>query len=78
MWFSPSRRLPTRSIYSMSDSLQITTYANGSLYGVDAGVEPHVRLNNAESFYDREALVEMIHNLKKAERRNGSLIMSHK
>ena len=51
-------------IFQMSGPLQITTYNNGSLYGVDAGVEPHVRLNHAESFYDREALVEMIHNLK--------------
>ena len=52
------------TIYSMSGPLQITTYNNGSLYGVDTGVDPHVRLNKAESFYDREALVEMIHNLK--------------
>ena len=52
------------TIFQMSGPLQITTYTNGSLYGVDAGVEPHVRLNKAESFYDREALVEMIHNLK--------------
>ena len=51
-------------IFQMSGPLQITTYSNGSLYGVDTGVEPHVRLNKAESFYDREALVEMIHNLK--------------
>ena len=28
------------------------------------GIEPHVRLNYPESFYDRESLVEMIHNLK--------------
>ena len=51
-------------IFQMSGPLQITTYTNGSLYGVDTGVEPHVRLNKPESFYDREALVEMIHNLK--------------
>ncbi len=51
-------------IFQISGPLQVTTYTNGSLYGVDAGVEPHVRLNNAESFYDREALVEMIHGLK--------------
>ncbi len=52
------------TVFQMSGPLQITTYTNGSLYGVDTGVEPHVRLNNFESFYDREALVEMIHNLK--------------
>ena len=51
-------------IFQMSGPLQVTTYNNGSLYGVDTGVEPHVRLNKPESFYDREALVEMIHNLK--------------
>ena len=52
------------TIFQISGPLQITTYTNGSVYGVDTGVEPHVRLNKAESFYDREALVEMIHNLK--------------
>ena len=51
-------------IFQMSGPLQVTTYTNGSLYGVDTGVEPHVRLNKAESFYDRGALVDMIHNLK--------------
>ena len=51
-------------IFQMSGPLQITTYKNGSLYGVDTGVEPHIRLNKLESFYDREALVEMIHDLK--------------
>ena len=52
------------TIFQMSGPLQITTYNNGSLYGVDTGVEPHVRLNKAESYYDREALVDMIHELK--------------
>ena len=51
-------------VFQMSGPLQITTFTNGSLYGVDTGVEPHVRLNRFESFYDREGLVEMIHNLK--------------
>ena len=51
-------------ILRMSGPLQITTCMNGSLYGVDTGVEPHVRLNKAESFRDREALVERIRNLK--------------
>ena len=51
-------------LFQMSGPLQSTTYKNGSLYGVDTGVEPHIRLNKPESFYDREALVEMIHNLK--------------
>ena len=51
-------------VFQMSGPLQITTFTNGSLYGIDTGVEPHVRLNKLESFYDREGLVEMIHNLK--------------
>ena len=51
-------------VFQMSGPLQITTYTNGSLYGVDTGVEPHVRLNNFESYYDREGLVKMIHDLK--------------
>ena len=51
-------------LFQISSPLQITTYRNGSLYSVDTGVEPHVRLNYYESYYDREALVEMIHNLK--------------
>ena len=52
------------TLFQMSGPLQITTFKNGSLYGADIGVQPHVRLNNNESFYDREALVEMIHNMK--------------
>ena len=55
---------PSGTIFQMSGPLQITTYSNGSLYGIDTGVAPHVRLNKYESFYDREALVEMIHGLK--------------
>ena len=52
------------TIFQMSGPLQITTYNNGSRYGVDTEVEPHVRLNKPESFYDRAALVDMIHELK--------------
>ena len=51
-------------VFQMSGPLQITTFTNGSLYGIDTGVEPHVRLNNYESYYDREGLVKMIHDLK--------------
>ena len=46
-----------------SGSIQISSVRNGAFYNVDTGVEPHVRLNYPESFYDREGLVEMIHNL---------------
>jgi len=51
-------------LFQISGPLQITTFNNGSFYGVDMGVEPHVRLNFYDSFYDREGLVEIIHDLK--------------
>ena len=50
--------------FQISGPLQLSTYNNGSFYGIDQGIEPHVRLNRYDSFYDREALVEMIHGLK--------------
>ena len=52
------------TLFQFSGNLQISTVRNGAFYNVDTGVEPHVRLNYPESFYDREGLVEMIHNLK--------------
>ena len=52
------------TLFQMSGPLQITTFCNGSLYGVDTGVEPHIRLYNYKSYFDREALVEMIDNLR--------------
>ena len=52
------------TIFTMSGPLQITTFCNGSLYGIDQGIEPHIRLNKYESFFDREALVDIIHNHK--------------
>ena len=51
-------------IYQISGPLQLSTYKNGSFYGIDQGIEPHVRLNHYDSYYNREALVEMIHGLK--------------
>ena len=52
------------TLFQISGNLQIATVRNGAFYNVDTGVEPHVRLNYPESFYDRDGLVEMIHNLK--------------
>jgi len=52
------------TLYQISGNLQIATVRNGAFYNVDTGIEPHVRLNYPESFYDRESLVEMIHSLK--------------
>ena len=51
-------------VYQTSGPLQLSTFNNGSFYGIDQGIEPHVHLNRYDSFYDREALVEMIHSLK--------------
>ena len=52
------------TLFQFSGNLQFTTLKNGAFYNVDQGIEPHIRLNYFESFYDRESLVEMIHNLK--------------
>ena len=52
------------TLFQISGNLQIAAVRNGAFYNIDKGVEPHVRLNYFESFYDREGLVEMIHNLK--------------
>ena len=52
------------TLFQISGNLQIATLRNGAFYNVDKGIEPHVRLNYPESFYDRESLVEMIHNLR--------------
>jgi len=52
------------TLFQISGNLQIATVRNGAFYNVDTGIEPHVRLNYPESFYDRESLVEMIHRLK--------------
>ena len=52
------------TLFQISGNLQIATVRNGAFYNVDTGIEPHVRLNYPESFYDRESLVEMIHSLK--------------
>ena len=51
------------AVFAMSSTCQISTVRNGSFYNVDLGVEPDFVLTRAESFYDREALVEYIHNL---------------
>ena len=50
--------------FQVSGPMQISADINGSFYNVDTGVAPHVVLTKPESFYDREGLAEMIHNLK--------------
>ena len=52
------------AIFQMSGNKQISIIRNGSFYNTDAGVDPDFRLEKAESFYDRPALAEYLHNLK--------------
>ena len=50
--------------FQISGTKQIALVRNGSFYNVDQGVEPDITLTKIESFYDREGLVELIHNTK--------------
>ena len=52
------------TLFQISGSKQISIIKNGSFYNTDGGVEPDFRLEKPESFYDRPALVEYLHNLK--------------
>ena len=52
------------TLFQVSGSKQISIIRNGSFYNTDAGVEPDFRLDKPESYYDRPALVEYLHNLK--------------
>ena len=52
------------ALFQVSGSKQISIIRNGSFYNTDAGVEPDFRLDKPESYYDRPALVEYLHNLK--------------
>ena len=52
------------TVFQISGTSQLSTVQNGSFYNIDQGIEPDVVLTKVESFYDREALVDMIHNLR--------------
>ena len=52
------------TLFSMSSAYQMSIVKNGSYYGVDQGVEPHIYLKNYENFYNRTALTEYINDLK--------------
>ena len=52
------------TVFQISGAKQISIIKNGSFYNTDGGVEPDFRLDKPESFYDRPALVEYLHNLK--------------
>ena len=52
------------AVFQISGSKQLTTVINGSFYNIDQGIEPDIRLTKFESFYDREALVDLIHSIR--------------
>ena len=52
------------TIFQISGTKQLATVKNGSFYNIDEGIEPDIVLTRAESFYDREALTEYLHNIR--------------
>ena len=52
------------TIFQISGNKQVSIIRNGSFYNTDAGVEPDFRLDKPESYYNRPALVEYLHDLK--------------
>lgn len=52
------------TMFQISGPRQLTTIRNGSAYNIDQGIDPDVILNKVETFYDREAIVDLIHGLK--------------
>jgi len=52
------------ALFQISGSKQLALPKNGSFYNIDSGIEPDITLTKAESYYDREALVEYLHNSK--------------
>ena len=52
------------TIFQISGPKQLATVKNGSFYNIDNGIEPDIAFSKADSFFDRNALVEYINNLK--------------
>ena len=52
------------ALFQISGPSQLSLIKNGSFYNIDQGIEPDVKLNKPESFYDRPALVEYLNELK--------------
>ncbi len=52
------------TLFQISGNKQVSIIKNGSFYNTDGVIEPDFRLEKPESFYDRPALVEYLHNLK--------------
>ena len=51
------------AVYAISSPLQISMIRNGSMYDIDQGVEPDFTISKYDTMYDREKLVDFIHNL---------------
>ena len=51
------------AVFTISSPLQISMIRNGALYDIDKGIEPDFVISKYETMYDREKLVEFIHNL---------------
>ena len=51
------------AVYAISSPLQISMIRNGSMYDIDKGVEPDFTISKYDTMYDREKLVDFIHNL---------------
>ena len=51
------------AVYAISSPLQISRIRNGSMYDIDKGVDPDFVISKYDTMYDREKLVEFIHNL---------------
>ena len=54
---------PTGTIFTISSPIQISTLKNGSLYNADQGIVPDFTISKYDTFYDREKLVDFIHQL---------------
>ena len=49
--------------FTISSPRQVSFVRNGSLYNADQGIDPDFTISKPETFYDREKLVEFIHDL---------------
>ena len=52
------------AIMQISGTKQISVLKNGSFYNTDRGVDPDIFIADRTTMYDREALVDFIHNIK--------------
>lgn len=50
--------------FQISGTMQLGVLKNGSFYSADTGIEPDFTLGKWDTFYDRQALVDFIHDLK--------------